>query len=687
MPPAPTTRERGHLGRGALLSLLLHALMLAPLVVAALILGGREEAQRAEEVDVGFESVADEQLPPNLPALEPPKEAPSALEKLPPEAKKPPKKKPPRDKTALAKQEAAKPKPEPEIIVPPLPPMPAPQAPPPPERHENLKMVDVDNAKDVPPPPDAKYLAEKNNRVAEETRATQTNLEKNSKGQDEPASAPSDRQDEQVGAQKEQIRQLADEKSAFGKMAPSVTPHVNPELSSADERREKSLLALRDPAPRSHEITPETADPSLPHAADGDLRERRPTTRGADSRADRAKAKRVKLAITGSDYEYMFGADAEADRRLAKKMKSTRVGKFRERQARVQSSLENFIPEVKPGNQTALNTRAAPFAAFVARMHRSIHLLWGFGALEDWDELGSSSPLNNPNLLTTLEMVLNADGTVDKVTIVRASGYLPFDTAAIDTAFAGGPYPDPPREIRSANGKIYIHWRFYRDGRQCATSGVDYFILNNPPSDSDKASLARAEGASTALEAGAPVREGPRHLRRDVGDDAAHRAKMHALDEEIARAESHAGAAGEEAEAAAPPAPATAPHQVAESRDREARDVAARFFAALAGADVATMASLAELPFRTTGSGTVKTRAELQPMLKDLASELGRKGLGSVQVLTGAAVRASLGRLPPGLDDGSGLLFAISPLRDGDVLIAALAKRGGAYRVVALVRR
>ena len=79
MPPAPTTRARGHLGRGALLSLLAHASLLAPLVVAAIIYGGREEAQRAEEVDVGFESVADEQLPADLPALEPPKNQQNAL--------------------------------------------------------------------------------------------------------------------------------------------------------------------------------------------------------------------------------------------------------------------------------------------------------------------------------------------------------------------------------------------------------------------------------------------------------------------------------------------------------------------------------------------------------------------------------------------------------------------------------
>jgi TonB family protein len=692
MPPTRTSRTRGHLGRGALYSLLLHAALVAPICAFAFVWGGREEAQRAEEVDVGFESVADSQLPPDLPALEPPKDE-SALEKLKPEAQKPPPKK--KVEAPLAQKDEPRPKPEPEIVAPPMPPMPAepPPPPPPPEKHENMKSVDVDHSNDQVAP-DAKFLAEKNNKVAAETRATETNLEKNRQGENQPASAPSDRKDEKVGGQKEQIRQLADEKSAAGREAPSVTPHLNPQLSSEDEQRNKSLLALRDPAPKTHEVTPETADPSLPHAPDGDLSDRKPTTRGNPSRADKANGKQVKLAITGSDYEYMFGADAEAERRLAKKLKSTKAGQFRERQARVQSSLENFIPEVRPGNQTALNTRAAPFAAFVARMHRSIHVLWGFGALEDWDELGSSSPLNNPNLLTTLEMVLNSDGTIDKVTIVKASGYLPYDTAAIDTAFQAGPFPDPPREIRSANGKIYVHWRFYRDGRQCATSGVDYFILNNPPANGDKPAVAGDGSAQRALEAGAPVREGPRRLRRDIGDDDAHRAKMRALDEEVARAEGRPGASGggEEGAEAAPTrtqkAQAAAAATVPQANDPEARTVAARFFQGLGSGDVSTMSGLSEVPFRTTGGVAVKSKAELQPMLRDLASELGRHGLGGVEVLTAAGVRSAFGKLPPGLDDGTGtLLFAVAPLKDGDALMAALAKRGSFYRVVALVRR
>ena len=71
--------------RGALISLLLHLNVVAPVVIAAWIYGGREEAQRAEEVDVAFQAADQTELPPDLPPIEP---SPETLE---PEAKKAPK--------------------------------------------------------------------------------------------------------------------------------------------------------------------------------------------------------------------------------------------------------------------------------------------------------------------------------------------------------------------------------------------------------------------------------------------------------------------------------------------------------------------------------------------------------------------------------------------------------------------
>lgn len=672
-------RARGHLSRGALISLLLHLNAVAPLVVAAWVYGGREERERAEEVDVAFQAVDQTALPPDLPPIEP---TPEPLE--PPARPEKPEKKPKVDKEKLKKPEpeakkkpSQPPKPEPEVVVPPLPAMPPPPPPPPPERKQHEKMVDVDTDKEVPPPPDAKFLAEKNNRVEQETRAQDTNLLKNQKGQ-EAASAPSQRQDDHPGADKEKIAQLEEEKSLLGRKAPDVTPHQNPEVSAPPDDHEqvrKSLLALRDPAPKHHELTPETADLSLPHAADGEIPLPSRATRGDKSdQAHVPDGKKTKLALSSKDYEYLFGAAADAERRLAQQSRSTRQGKFQQKLARVRAAVENFIPEVRPGNQTALNTRAAPFAAYIARMHRSIHELWGFGQLEEWDDKPGSSPFNNRNLMTELEIVLNGDGTIDRIGVARSSGLMEYDVAAVDVAYTAGPYPDPPRGIRSANGKIYVHWKFYRDERQCATSGAEPYILNNPSPGGDKTTLLDPPRPPTAV----PPGGGERRLQHLEGDGA-HRAKRAALDREVASAET--GGGGE------PPAERGAGAGIAlpNTSDPAAQAAAQRWFSALAGGDVARLVEQAALPFKTNGK-TVSRRAELEQMLNDLASEGVRKP-GSVRLVTAAALRAAIGKLPPDLEDAGGQLYSAIAVGKNELLILALGQRGGGWRPVGMVRR
>jgi TonB family protein len=715
------SRARGYLSRGALLSLLLHVHLLGPLAVVIWIFAGRQEAareaQRAQEVDVEFKDVTTAELPKDLPPLDP-----TPLDQL-----EPPRPQPPRESKPKPEQKAVASKEEDKKLEQPLPrPEPVPEPPPPPkpeERRAHEKMVDLDNDKEVEPPPDAKFLAQKNNRAAEETRARDTNLEKAQKGEGA-ASAKSDRDDPEPGADKEKIAELEDKKSALGRKAPDVTPHDNPEVAQQkDDERRKSLLALRDPAKRTHELTPETVDPSLPRAADGDIAQPRPPVRGANSDPSRLQnGERVKLALSDRDFEYLFGADAEAERRLAQKERSTKQGKFQRNAARVRAALENFIPEVKPGNQTALNTRAAPFAAYIAKMHRSIHKLWGFGALDDWDELPSSSPLNNYKLSTTLEMVLDRDGTVDKVTVVRASGYLPFDAAAIDVAFNAGPYPDPPRAIRSANGKIYVHWQFNRDERQCATSGVDYFILDNAPAGADRpvagetpavpsrpasggaapggaagpgGGAAGAASAANAPPAGTTAGDGElRRLRRF--DEKRHAAKMQRLDEEVAMAEEREQEHGHDhdhAHGAPAPAPAAAPaptapsHAAASGADAQALALAQRWFKALSAGDAAAVAAMSALPFKTSGKDVVK-RAALMAMLNDLAGEEKGAGAPTVEVYTTAGLRAAIGKLPANVDDGTGgQLYGLATHGRSDALILILAKRGGNWRPVGLVRR
>ena len=113
-----------------------------------------------------------------------------------------------------------------------------------------------------------------------------------------------------------------------------------------------------------------------------------------------------------------------------------------------------------------------------------------------------SDPMNNRELLTRLEIVLNGDGTVDGVKVIRTSGVMGFDVAAVDVVYNAGPFPDPPAAIRSRNGKIYVHWSFHRDERQCATSHTDYYILDNPPAGGDVGHAAGGGATATATQHG-----------------------------------------------------------------------------------------------------------------------------------------------------------------------------------------
>ena len=668
-------RRPKHLGRGVLFALSIHGAILFPLLVVVFVMAAREDARHADEVSMSFEEVAPGDLPSDLPPLDQP-------------APKPKKK-----ATTLAEEKVkpAEKDVEPEEMPKPVAETPEEQPPPPPPpkvERQHEKMVDLDMGKEVEPPPEAKYLAEKNNRAEVETRAERTNLEREQKGGE--SSSPSDNKDKDVGDDKDKVARLEDQKSKQGREAPDVTPHVKQELAQAPAEERRSLLAMRDLAKRLHEVTPETVDPSLPADPDGmrelpeqDLR----TMKDLKGRA--GQAAKMSLRLSGKQYHYLFGEDAEAAERFAQTQKSKKVGRFAARLGRVQSALENFIPEVKPGNQTALNTRAAPFAAYIARMHRNIHELWGFGFLSDLESKPESYPLNNRDLMAKLEIVLKGDGTVDKVTVVRSSGMVMFDAQAIDVVYSAGPYADPPRAIRSANGKIYIHWTFHRDDRQCATSGVDYFILDNAPAGGDKGESTVAEAPEPAGKPALPAPAsgdggGPRRLERGFpgpGRTAAHRGRELAHGREPVEER-----VPERTPEPSPGASRQAIEQVAHPDDPGAHAAAEQWFDAYARGDVATMIQHASFPFRSREDVAARTRDELKVLLRDLLGEsAAERRPRSLELFTAARIRTVLGSIPPGFREGTGLLFAVAKTTEA-TFILVLAKEAGAWRAVGLVR-
>jgi TonB family protein len=377
----------------------------------------------------------------------------------------------------------------PEIKPPPPPPPPEPPKQKPPEPPPNMVMVEVKDDQHVKDkaPDDAKQLSDKNRDVAEETRATKTNLDKESEGKTEASKESDDTKSAEIGGPDDKIRQLEETKAT-----------TDQRINETDHSGDKSVA--------TGEIKGESGDNGQEGTGDnqpGILSMRGIGGRGniVDQKNDGKKIGKKGLPglntnMAFQDYERIMGKDkVDDERQVAARKMSSKKGRWERKLDAIKSSLENFVPDVKPGNQTALKTRAHPFALFIARMHRRIHELWGFGFLEDLDEKGANYPLNDPNLWVNLEVSVNPDGTLHKVTIAKTSGKTEFDVAAVDTVISSAPFDATPEAIRSVDGRVYLRWGFYRNWRQCGTFNVEPYILTEVSDD----------GGAGALDDGAMV--------------------------------------------------------------------------------------------------------------------------------------------------------------------------------------
>jgi TonB family protein len=365
----------------------------------------------------------------------------------------------------------------PQIQPPPPPPPPQQKKQPPPPPPPNQTMVEVpDRNKVDKAPDDAKYLSDKNRDVEKEERAKKTNLEKEQEtGKTDPSKKSDDKVSEQTGGPDDKIRQLEETNATTDKRVKETDHSGDKEVAKGVKKGEGG----------------ENGDNGTGQKTPGQLSMRGIEGRGSvtDQAKDGKKVGKkglpgVNTQLAMNDYERIVGKDkADDERQVAARKMSSRKGKWDRKLDAIKSSLENFVPDVKPGNQTALKTRAHPYALYIARMHRRIHELWGFGFLEDLDNKGADYPLNDPNLWTNIEVSVNPDGTVCNITVVKTSGKTEFDVAAIDSVASAAPFESTPEVIRSPDGRIYLHWGFYRNWRQCGTFNVEPFILDKAPED------------------------------------------------------------------------------------------------------------------------------------------------------------------------------------------------------------
>jgi TonB family protein len=562
---------------------------------------------------------------------------------------------------------------------------------------EQLKMVEQpDELDEKDAPEDHDYLSNINRDVEEQTRSAITNLEKDAlkpkASQKEPTkeTKPGTANEEKIAKTQEKPSQLNNSSPP----SPAAPKELRPEQT---DPKPKSLLAMRETDHRDHVAAQDDEKALAAEALDGTLqREKKqqasiaPQERQARiDKRDRVYAFRPRT----KDLEALFGKDLVAPQRAEHAKESKTKGVWAGVREHYQSPLENMVSEVKVGNQTALRSRKHPFARFIAQMHREIHDAWAWGFLEQLDTSGRQHPLNDYELWTRVEIVLNRDGTIDKVNTVRHSGKIAFDAAAREIVHAAGPFPDPPREILSGNGKIYIHWAFHRDERACGTFGAQPFILDNAGQGDRPDPGIEVKGGRTESES-----LGRRLQRKPTAPAVAEgpaRPEAHDHDHAHGEGDGHDHGGGGEApptgttegDGATPP-PVAKPEAGGEASvdDPDAKKTANEWLHYMSKGEIDRTLARSSLPFAAGDQVAARTREELKDVLSTMSQEAKAAGRPkAAKLYTAAGLRKVFGSVPSGVQEGGNHLYALTKVGN-DYVILVLEKKFGTWRVVGVTR-
>ena len=525
------------------------------------------------------------------------------------------------------------------------------------------KMVDQPTKDKQSAPKHFKFWAQANRNVKKQTRARKTNLTHNDT-----------RPKNVLHGRKRRVRQAE-------RRAPRPAPRTKPALPSPKSPkppRPQPVIAKHQPRPTPRP-KPRKPQPLMmtriprktPRPAPNHLR--RPTTavvgsgpldmrlyprhpvRTAPERMRRAqqrphRAVPIQVMPTKNAIQRLFAAQwrKEALRRIRsgpRRAPSTDPSEHRWK--RIKAAIENYISEVTPGNTTALRTRAHPFARYITAMHRKIHPLWGDGFLVDWDMKPKQDPMNAWSRWAMVEIVLNRDGTLAKAGLVKSSGYMPFDAAALDVVFSAAPFGKPPAAILSGDKKVYLQWRFHRDQRQCGTFGVDAFILTHPKSSPTTDPGQTASGSGARWNPGRTISR----LRRGPALEAAR------------------------------PRPGSGPTR----QNGAAAWTARAWLAAASSRRLDALEAVTALPLRFAGRVVARTKQQLVKVYKSLLAEQSGRASGRVRIMTASQLRQALGYLPKGLSTPPGALYALANL-DRNVIVLVLCRQDGRYRICDMAR-
>lgn len=127
------------------------------------------------------------------------------------------------------------------------------------------------------------------------------------------------------------------------------------------------------------------------------------------------------------------------------------------------SASPNSLPEeIALGDQTILETESVGYASFLNRLADSIYQPWvdyAKDAIRDTYQDGGK--IESQLYITRLQVELNDEGEVVAIQTLKSSGIESLDEAPKRALWDRSPYPNPPQQMRKADGLLRFVYEFH----------------------------------------------------------------------------------------------------------------------------------------------------------------------------------------------------------------------------------
>lgn len=135
------------------------------------------------------------------------------------------------------------------------------------------------------------------------------------------------------------------------------------------------------------------------------------------------------------------------------------------------NAIASYRPEANGGRPVAWEGAESAVKGYLEAVHACVHVAFFDSFLASLDGLPKTHALSDPELATTVELVVDGEsGALEKSGVVASSGVPEFDAAALAAFSRAFPLEAPPPESLSSDGHLYVTWEIHRRREEACSS-------------------------------------------------------------------------------------------------------------------------------------------------------------------------------------------------------------------------